>query len=105
MERTNRVKVVKVTWDTGCFGYTAPPSESVLADWLDVPQAKAIYRHCIREWMNNQNNVCDEEYFVLRMTDGGWEDLSAKWACREMDEFERWCDRKGISKYEIWARD
>ena len=64
---------VTITWyDDGAFGYTAPPEQEVLRDWLTRAEAKAIYRHYLMKFW--YDDTC--EVAVESMYDGEWNNCS-----------------------------
>ena len=90
-----RYRVI-ITWhDDGAFGYTAPPIEEVIRDWLTRAEAKAIYRHYVKKhWYDENCEVSVETVF-----DGEWCNCSQSWAYREMEEQELWFDERGYDYY------
>lgn len=93
-----RFRVVMMHHDDGAFGYTAPPVEEVIGDWLTRAEAKAIYRHYSvrRLWEEDNCTIAVES-----MTEDGWHNCSDYWAYRELEEQERWFDEKGFD-YSWW---
>lgn len=92
----SRWRVVEVTVDDGCFGYTAPPIEEVMADNLDRNQAKAICRHYDKELVKIGGYAQEiTSYSVQVLNDeGDWEDCSTYWMYQEGAEFDAWVERK-----------
>lgn len=91
---------VTLTWyDDGAFGYTAPPEQEVLRDWLTRAEAKAIYRHYLMKFL--YDDTC--EVAVESMYDGEWNNCSQYWAYREMEEKELWFESKGYD-YNWWLQ-
>lgn len=92
-----RFRVVRTWYDDGAFGYTAPPTEEVIRDWLDRAEAKAIYRHYVKKhWYDANCQITVEE-----MTEYGWSNCSDYWIYTGLEEQELWFDRKGID-YNWW---
>ena len=87
-----RYRVTRIFFDDGAFGYTASPTEEVLADWLDRAEAKAIYRHYVNKYWHNEEWVIELEVLY----DGYWENVSQSWEYREFEEQEKWFDEKGL---------
>lgn len=91
---------VTITWyNDGAFGYTAPPVQDVIRDWLTRAEAKAIYRHYVKKYWYNE--YC--EVSVENMYDGEWNNCSQYWAYREMEEKEFWFESKGYD-YNWWLQ-
>lgn len=89
---------VTITWyDDGGFGYTAPPAEEVIRDWLTRAEAKKIYRHYEKKFWYDENRSVSVEV----MYDGYWHNCSQSWAYREMEEEEHWFDERGYD-YKWW---
>lgn len=88
----SRFKVTRIWYDDGAFGYTAPPIEEVIRDWLTRAEAKAIYRHYIKKHRYDEN--CGIS--VRSIYDGEWYDCSQYWTNREMEEKENWFIDRGI---------
>lgn len=83
--------------DDGAFGYTAPPSETVIADGLTRNAAKHIYRHYEKKYWY-------DEWVTVRievMFDGGWQDVTQTWIYEEVGNQEEWFDRMGFD-YMWW---
>lgn len=92
-----RWRVLKVFHDDGAFGYTAPPIEEVVKDWLTRAEAKSIYRHLSKKYWYNEWISIELEV----MYDGNWENVSQPWSYREVTEQEEWFERRGFD-YTWW---
>lgn len=95
----SRYRVTKVHFDDGAFGYTAPPSEEVIADWLDRAEAKSILRHFeSKYWYDEWTTI-----YLEVMYDGEWSDVSQGWCYRQLEEQENWFNEKGYD-YMWWLQ-
>lgn len=99
----SRIRVVRECDDGFAFGYEAPPEIDVIADWLDIAQAKAIFRHFTgkraiqklaaeHRWYELDNVT----YHVEVLYDGEWHNVTQDWSYREQEGLELWCQRKGL---------
>ena len=92
-----------MTYDDDGFGYVAPSTVTLVADWLDRSEAKAVYRHYdgrkARRALLREGRLYELEnvsYVVEAMYDGEWRDITSSWGYQELEGIEDWCDRKGI---------
>ena len=92
-----RFRVIIEWHDDGAFGYTAPPVEEVIRDWLTRAEAKAIYRHYEKKFWYEENCTVSVEV----MYDGYWHNCSQSWTYREIEEQEFWFDKRGYD-YNLW---
>lgn len=93
-----RFRVIRTWYDDGAFGYTAPPVEEVIADWLTRAEAKVIFKHYEKK---RYDEYCRVSISVEVMFDGNWENCSDGWIYTGIAEQEDWFDRKGFD-YNWW---
>lgn len=96
-----RFRVTRTLYDDGAFGYTAPPVEEVIRDWLTRAEAKAIYRYYEKKYRYDGN--CDLSVESFSDCGDEWHDCSQYWAYRQMEEQEDWFEAKGFD-YNWWLQ-
>lgn len=93
-----RYRIVRVVTDDGAFGYTAPPTEEVIHDYLTRAQAKVIWKHYCEKYPWNYLERVSFEIEVLT-DEGWWENISQAWILRAAVEQEDDFEEKGLDFY------